>query len=161
MGSGKTTLGPRLSEALGFSFFELDKAIEFQVGITIAEIFESKRESYFRQIEQKVLRQTILLNETVIACGGGTPCFFDNMEWMNKNGFTIFLDTEEKILKERLSNDRSDRPLLKNKTELELAEWISQTLKIRRPFYEKAAMFFCENDALKLADKISSNQLSF
>lgn len=154
MGSGKSTLGAGLAKRLQYPFVDMDTMIERMAGKSIPEIFESKGEGYFRKLEQEVLFQTILMQDAVIACGGGTPCFYENMEWMKANGLTVFLDIAEEKLIERSGIEKHNRPLLKNKTDEELTAWISITLKNRRPFYEQSAIIFSEDEVGKLTDKV-------
>ncbi|NJN78937.1 MAG: shikimate kinase [Saprospiraceae bacterium] len=90
MGSGKSFIGKQLSEQLNFEFCDLDERIETAKNQSIASIFENKGETYFRKLESTILQKTANLKNTIIATGGGTACFFDNMEWMNENGKTIF-----------------------------------------------------------------------
>src|SRR5690606_34726901 len=109
MGSGKTTFGKRLAAKLNMAFVDLDNLIEVTEGKTINEIFELKGESYFREKEKEILQTTVFVN-TVVATGGGTPCFFDNMSWMNTNGKTIYLKMTAQALESRLKFDKNNRP---------------------------------------------------
>src|SRR5690606_37936692 len=88
--------------------------------------------------ERDTLQKSAIANNTIISTGGGAPCFFDNMEWMNKNGLTVFIDPPEKVLADRLINAKAERPLIKGKSYEELLEFIKEKLQERRPFYEKA-----------------------
>lgn len=120
-GVGKTTLGKLLSKKINYNFIDLDLEIENSIGITIPEIFESRGENYFREIEQLELQKTTLIKNTVISTGGGTPCFFDNMDVMNKNGVTIYLESTPEYILERLSHEDIDiRPLLNSNSLHEL-----------------------------------------
>ena len=102
MGSGKTYVGKRLANELDIPFYDLDEYIEEKEGKKISEIFNEKGEEYFRQVERMCLRDFGIIGDAVIACGGGTPCFFDNMEWINKTGTSIYLQTPVKIIVDRL-----------------------------------------------------------
>jgi shikimate kinase len=137
MGSGKSHIGPLLASNLEFDFFDLDVEIE-KKGMHISEIFNQKGEEYFRETERDVLLETANLTKTVIACGGGTPCFFDNMDWMNSQGITIFLNPPIEILIERLRLEKEKRPLLIDKNDQENENYIIQMLKSRMEFYLKA-----------------------
>ena len=140
MGSGKTTLGKELAEKLGHTFLDLDAVIEQKENKTIAEIFATEGQERFRELERQALL-TIVANNTqaVVATGGGTPCFFDNIAFMNTSGETIFLDVPTRSLAQRLSaSDLSTRPLLADKTQSELISFLGKTLSERRRFYEQA-----------------------
>lgn len=138
MGSGKTTAGKKLAQKLDFTFVDLDTQIEKQQQKTIAQIFEEKGEAQFRKIEQRALHDTINLRNAIISTGGGVPCFFDNMQWMNKNGTTVYIELSAKALLNRLKDAKNERPLIKNKTHEELLAFIENTLEHRQRFYEKA-----------------------
>jgi shikimate kinase len=138
MGSGKTHWGRVLAEKLGAPFLDLDDFIEENEGKTIAEIFAESGENAFRALEKEYLRRLAALPPTVVAAGGGTPCFFDNMAWMKQLGLTIYLETSPEILFERLKNERDQRPLLQNLDEDELKNFIQNRLNERESFYRKA-----------------------
>ncbi len=140
MGSGKSTFGRLLARELGLRFLDLDEYIEKTEGITIAEIFASRGEEGFREIERQALHQSKELGNAVVATGGGAPCHFDNMEVMNQNGLTIYLKVSARGLTERLMPGRSHRPLIAHKNKEELYQFITLKLQERAPFYEKAAL---------------------
>ncbi|MFM9949031.1 MAG: shikimate kinase [Saprospiraceae bacterium] len=135
MGSGKSYTGRRLSEALGIPFVDLDTWIENQEGQSIQTIFEKSGEAAFRQIEREALHQMIEYGQAVIACGGGAPCFFDNMEWMNRHGITVYLQTPVDELCRRLLPEMAHRPLLKGLDEQTLPGYIGDKLALREPYY--------------------------
>jgi shikimate kinase len=138
MGSGKTHWGKIWAAAHEFTFIDLDEVIEKTTGKTIADIFEHKGEAYFREIEASTLRSFDGLQNTIIACGGGTPCFYENMQWMNDHGTTIYLfSTAPKIL-ERVLSEQEKRPLIKKMNSAELLFFIEQKLKERTAFYNAA-----------------------
>ena len=141
MGSGKTTVGRQLAKLLKYDFIDLDKAIEEAANKSIKQIFEEDGEAHFREIEKQQLEKTFTYTATVISCGGGTPCFFDNMHLMNEHGITIYLRMNEKELYSRLKNVKHERPLLAGKTHDELLNFISEKLKEREVFYKKAKHF--------------------
>jgi shikimate kinase len=136
--SGKSTLGKIIAEKLNYQFIDLDEAISQQQGKSINELFDEFGEEGFRKIEQQLLVNTIFLTETVIACGGGTPCYSDNMDFLLRNGKTIYLDVDEAILLERMLNNTAERPLFKGKTKEEIATHINTLLNVRKEFYERA-----------------------
>ncbi len=138
MGSGKSTLGKKLSTAMGYSFADLDKMIEQSENKHIPEIFEQFGEPYFRKAEQQILHKTFELKNTVIATGGGTPCFFDNMQKINSYGVSVFIDMPTKAIVDRVCNSKTKRPLLQNKTTDELISFVNEQLHERRIFYQQA-----------------------
>ena len=146
MGSGKSTIGRELADRLGFDFLDLDEVIEKSAGLPVVEIFARQGEPAFRRLEAGCLRQTLPLRRTVVATGGGTPCFYQNMEWMNNHGVSVFLDIPPATLAGRLENDSTRRPLLKGKTGRQLADLISHKLASREAFYH-LAHFTCHADA--------------
>ncbi|MFN8259220.1 MAG: shikimate kinase [Bacteroidales bacterium] len=146
MGSGKTTIGKKLAKRLLYNFYDLDELIEKREGITISTIFEQKGEEYFRHIEQQVLRETFKFGNTVISTGGGTPCFFDNINEINRNGVSIYLNTDIDLLMSRLVSGIKHRPLLKNKTNEELKEYLENLLSQRILHYKKAHLIFNAKD---------------
>lgn len=139
-GCGKSTFGRKVAAMLGSNFIDLDKMIVEKEGISIFEIFEKKGEKYFREIESALLKElTDNKIHFIMATGGGAPCFFDNMNYMNENGITIYIDTPIEIILERLSaSGINKRPLLKQMGEENLYEGLVEKLKLRRPFYNKA-----------------------
>lgn len=138
MGSGKTHWGKLWAEANGYRFIDLDESIAEETGISVSDLFEKKGEDHFREVEAKVLRQLDLQDGTIVACGGGTPCFHDNMEWMNAMGKTIFLKANAMYLWERIREEKEVRPLLKNINENELLFFIEKKLLEREPYYNQA-----------------------
>ena len=142
MGSGKTFTGKQLAEKLGFLFLDLDLLIEAEAGMDIAQIFKKFGEDHFREAERKALHFTLELENAIISTGGGTPCFFDNMEWINRHGKSIYLDTPPQILTQRLLPERDHRPLLRSFDEHTLLEFIQSKLSERAYFYRKAAIIY-------------------
>lgn len=138
MGSGKTHWGRILAEKLGAPFLDLDVFIEENEGKTIPEIFAESGENGFRVLERENLLRLAALPPSVVATGGGTPCFFDNMAWMRRHGLTIYLETPLETLFERLENEGKRRPLLKNLSEVELKDFIQSRLREREVFYRQA-----------------------
>ena len=142
MGSGKTTIGKLLAQKLDFRFVDLDKMIEEYEGKTIPALFELKTEKGFRILEKKYLELTTQFQKTVISCGGGTPCFFDNINIINEKGISLYLEMNVAALQVRLKNSKTVRPLLINKTDEELKTFIENKLAERQPFYKQAMLTF-------------------
>ncbi len=134
MGSGKSTIGKKLANKLSYAFCDLDKEIEKKEGKTITEIFSEKGEEYFRTIECEELR-TLSDENQVVALGGGTPCYADNMEFINQKGTTVYLKYNSGILFSRLKNAKAERPLLAGKSDDELKVFIEETLSDRENYY--------------------------
>jgi len=138
MGSGKSTMGRWLADALQWTFLDLDHYIENKYHKTISKIFEESGEDGFREIEAKCLREVGDFDKVIIGAGGGTPCFYDNMDVMNATGLTIYLKLEPNVLNDRLCASKSQRPLVANKNGDELLKFISDKLDEREPYYTKA-----------------------
>jgi len=146
MGSGKSYLSRNLSRLSGFPFVDLDELIIERQKKSINDIFQQFGEAFFRKEEASVLRHTEHWQKTIIACGGGTPCFGDNMDWMNRNGLSIFIDPDMQVLLQRLQLGMDRRPLVKDKSLEEIQAFIETKMKERRPFYEKAHIHFQQKD---------------
>ena len=142
MGAGKTTLGKAFARAMGLTFVDLDWYIEERYHKTVRQIFEERGEDGFRELEKRMLHETGEFENVVISVGGGTPCFFDNMDYMNSVGETVFLDVDVKVLFRRLKVAKQQRPLLASKTDEELMTFIVEALQKRLPFYSKANYVF-------------------
>lgn len=139
MGSGKTTIGKKLAIKLKLPFIDLDEAIIRKEKKSITEIFEFFGEDYFREKEKEMLADIIDNNEAfVLATGGGTPCFYDNMDVMNQSGITFYLNYSPEFLTSRLLQAAQKRPLLKNVLKDNMNDFISALLKDREVFYEKS-----------------------
>jgi shikimate kinase len=135
MGAGKSFLGKLWAEDNNLPFYDLDALIEEEERTTIDKIFAEKGEAYFREKEAAVLRNTERFKNAIIACGGGAPCFFDNMHWMNKNGVTVFLNESIENIFHHLINDKKQRPLLLSRSHEDLETIIKEKLEERLPFY--------------------------
>lgn len=140
MGSGKSYLGQQLALLLGIPFVDLDALIEKAEGISIAQLFTDLGESGFRQLERHYLLETGSYPPCVLATGGGTPCFFDSIDWMNKMGITIFLNTPSSVLVARLLEQRNTRPLLSGVPDKNLEAVVAKMLSERAPCYTKAQL---------------------
>ena len=146
MGSGKSHWGRLWAAAHNFNFIDLDEELEKQEQKTVAAIFETRGEDYFRQKETILLRSLTAQSNSIVSCGGGTPCFFDNMAWMNKNGLTIFLEATTQFILKNIKNEKDQRPLIKDKDDAEIIFFIEQKLKERQPYYSKAKIIFPAED---------------
>ena len=138
MGAGKTTVGKALAKELGVMFYDLDWYIESRMRKTVKQIFDEIGEEGFRKIERNMLHEVAEFENVVVSCGGGTPCFFDNMDYMNQLGETIYLKASPETLHTHLKMGKGVRPLLLNKTPEEVEIFIREQLKLREPFYNKA-----------------------
>lgn len=138
MGSGKTTVGHALSQELGLPFYDLDWYIETRMHCTVKHIFDEKGEEGFRKIEHNLLHEVAEFEDVIISCGGGTPCFFDNIDYINRQGETVYLKCTTDVLYKHLKMGKTVRPLLLNKTPDEVKTFIEAQLKQREPFYAKA-----------------------
>ena len=138
MGAGKTTVGKALAKELGIPFYDLDWYIENRRRKTVSEIFAEVGEEGFRQIEHNMLHEVAEFEDVIISCGGGTPCFFDNMDYLNQQGDVIYLKATPETLYKHLLMAKIERPLLKGKSAEELIAYITEHLKEREPFYGKA-----------------------
>jgi shikimate kinase len=156
MGAGKTTLGKLLARDLGVQFIDLDWYIEERFRKTISEIFAERGESGFRELERNMLQEVGSFDNVVISAGGGTPCFYDNMDFMNANGQTVFLDASIDVLYVRLRMARQQRPILRDKTDDELKEFIGKALAGRMPNYSKATYHF-KADELETREQVSAS----
>ena len=145
MGCGKTTLGQAAGSRTGLRFIDLDALIEERCLMTVAQIFTRHGQEGFRRIERHTLTEAAAMTDVIVACGGGTPCFFDNMEWMNSHGITVYLDATIERLHERLKRGRHKRPLIADKNDDELLNFIIRALEARMPHYSKATMRFAAN----------------
>lgn len=138
MGAGKTTVGKVLSTQLNMTFYDLDWYIESRMRKTVKEIFDERGEEGFRLIEHNLLHEVAEFEDVIISCGGGAPCFYDNMDYMNQQGETVYLKATPEVLYGHLKMGKTVRPLLQNKTQDEVKDFINKQLKVREPFYSKA-----------------------
>ncbi|MEJ6982130.1 shikimate kinase [Pedobacter sp. P351] len=138
MGSGKSTLGKKLALKLGYTFIDIDKVIENQINMSISEYFQKNGEDSFRELESSILKTLELPENTIIATGGGAPCFYDNLQWMNENGTTIYLSLSPNALAKRLESATEQRPVLQNLKGDKLEQFIAEKLQLREKFYTQA-----------------------
>lgn len=142
MYSGKTTVGHKLATRLGYQWADLDQMLETTFRTTIPIFFKRYGEEAFRKIEQKLLHSTADLDNIIISTGGGTPCHFDNIEWMNQHGTSIYFDVTIETLLRRATQSKKPRPILAGMTEEERSLYVRQQLAQRLPFYQKAQIIF-------------------
>lgn len=145
-GSGKSFLGKQLAHEAKIPFIDLDQVIETETGISIRKIFSEKGEDYFRSLEAVALRQQGKATEFVMACGGGTPCFHDNMKFIAETGKSIFLNPSiPEILKRVNADEQETRPLLASNNSEQLEEKLKALLSKRLPFYSQANLVITDN----------------
>lgn len=145
-GSGKSTIGRILAHKLNYSYFDMDDAICDQEKKTIEDIFATKGENYFRELEHSILKESFGMKNTIVSTGGGAPCFFDNMEQMKKHGLTIYINPGvEELTNRLLSQGRENRPLLKGKSDKQLKDFLDIKTKERTPYYNQAKIIFSKD----------------
>ncbi len=154
MGAGKTTLGKALAKDLGVSFIDLDQYIESRFMKSVTQIFASRGEQGFRELESRLLREVGEFDDVIVSCGGSTPLIGDNMEYMLQHGQTVYLKCNNDTLLRRLKAARSQRPLIASKNDQELALFIESETARREPGYLKAE-YICPGDRLESRDQIS------
>lgn len=142
MGVGKTTLGKQLAKSLGYAFVDTDAMVTALEAKAVKDVFAEKGEDYFRRKEQECLHRLSKRENLVIATGGGIPCFFDNMDWMNTQGLTVYLYMPAEGLYQRLKNEREERPLISAYSADELYDFISTSLHHREPYYMQSQLVF-------------------
>ncbi|HRB37682.1 MAG TPA: shikimate kinase [Bacteroidia bacterium] len=138
MGAGKSSQAKKLAARLNFESIDLDELIEKTVKQSISEIFKISGEQHFRKIESETLKTLSEKQNAVIATGGGTPCFFDNMQWMNEKGITVYLKIHPGTVYHRIAPSKSKRPLISHMNDADLMEYIMETMIERAPFYNQA-----------------------
>lgn len=139
MGAGKTTVGKALAKETGLTFYDLDWYIESRMRKKVSQIFAERGEEGFRKIEHNMLHEVAEFENVIISCGGGTPCFYDNMEYIIGQGKVVYLKASPEVLHRHLKMGKTERPLLKEKTEEELIAFITGQLEKREMFYSKAS----------------------
>ena len=160
MGCGKSTMGRAVSALTGVPFIDLDNYIEQRFHLTVKEIFAQRGEDGFRDVERRMLQEVADFEDVIVACGGGTPCFFDNMEYMNTHGTTVFLNTPIDRLHSRLMRGRHKRPLIADKDDEELMTFIKEALAKRMEHYSKAQITF-SSERLENKSEIANTAREF
>lgn len=160
MGCGKSTMGRAISALTGVPFIDLDNYIEQRFHLTVKEIFAQRGEDGFRDVERRMLQEVADFEDVIVACGGGTPCFFDNMEYMNTHGTTVFLNTPIDRLHSRLMRGRHKRPLIADKDDEELMTFIKEALAKRMDHYSKAQISF-SSERLENKSEIANTAREF
>lgn len=138
MGAGKTYWGKQLAEHWNLPYYDLDEVIVAEEEMAVSDIFNTKGEDYFRERESAILRQLVKQDRFLISCGGGTPCFQDNMDFMNENGVTIWLNPSVSVMVERLQRKKYKRPLIQDLADEDLTAFIEKKLAERQPFYQQS-----------------------
>jgi shikimate kinase len=157
MGSGKTHWGRLLSEKLSLPFFDLDEQVTTHAGKSIVEIFDNEGEEHFRVMEKEVLHIITESHESfIMACGGGSPCYFNNIEYMNNAGTTVWINTSLDVLYDRLVKEKKVRPLIKELSDEQLKNFIGKKFADRRIYYEQADVIVDEEpvEIDKLVERI-------
>lgn len=152
MGAGKTTVGRKLAKEMNLSFIDLDLYIEGRYHRSIRQLFAERGEEAFRDIEKRLLHEVAEFEDVLVSTGGGTPCFFDNMEFMNMVGITIYLKVSVDELASRLESCKQTRPVLQNRSGEELRSFIKENLEARTAFYEKAKIIYDAEQMMTEAD---------
>lgn len=138
MGAGKTTVGRILAKTLSLPFYDLDWYIENRMRSTVKQLFDERGEEGFRRIEHNMLHEVAEFENVVLSLGGGTPCFFDNMDYLNQQADTVYLKAEPEVLIQHLKMGHRVRPLLLGKSEDELVDYVKKQIEERESFYKKA-----------------------
>lgn len=142
MGAGKTTVGKDLATLMGLSFIDLDCYIEERYYKSISRLFAEKGEEGFRDIERRMLHEVAMFEDVLVSTGGGAPCFFDNMAFMNGEGTTVYLRVSVRELASRLDVCRTTRPVLEGRKGAELEAFVAESLEKREPYYAQASIVF-------------------
>ena len=150
MGSGKTKIGQKLAKALSYKFIDIDAFIEEKEEKSIPLLFKEIGEDKFRELEYHYILKTLEYEDVVVSTGGGLPCFHNNMDLINSNGISVYLQAAPSFLKSRLINNKSSRPLIAEIPNEELEEYIDELLDQRRAYYEKAHIHI---SAINLSEK--------
>ena len=157
MGSGKTHWGKQLAQQLHIPYYDLDDVIASREKKSVSQIFAESGEEAFRVKEREVLESLIDENKTmVLSCGGGTPCFFNNIETMKKYGIVVWLNTHVEVLLMRLKNEKATRPLIKNVPDSDLRSFIVRKLNERRMYYEQADVIVDNEDSISVNEFIQT-----
>lgn len=157
MGSGKTHWGSQVAEKLKLPFFDLDDTISKEEKRSIADIFSESGEEYFRVKEKDTLEKLVDENQSmVLSCGGGAPCYFNNIEFMKKSGTVVWLNTHVSVLLQRLLREKNSRPLIRSLNDDEMKTYIIKKLNQRRMYYEQADVVIDNEDSVTPAQFIQT-----
>lgn len=159
MASGKTTFGRALARATGLQHIDLDFYIEQRFHCKIKDLFALKGEAEFRKIESNLLREVGEFSDVVISCGGGTPCFGDNMDYMNSRGMTVCLKVSDDVIADRIIEAGDKRPLMAGKSREDILISIKEHMEVRAPFYDKSQITISGDrleSKFQIADTVNS-----
>lgn len=157
MGSGKTHWGKQVAHRLQLPFFDLDEELVKAEGQSVTDIFADFGEEHFRLKEKETMERLVEENESlVLSCGGGTPCFFNNIDYMKKVGIVVWLNTHVDVLLQRLLKEKAKRPLIKDIDDDGLRSYIIRKLNERRMYYEQADIVLDKEDAISMNDFIQT-----
>jgi shikimate kinase len=157
MGAGKTHWGKQVANRMGLPFYDLDELVVAQEGKSIADIFSENGEEYFRMCEKQMLEELVEKEDSmIISCGGGTPCFFNNIDFMKRYGIVVWLNTQVEVILQRLMKERMHRPLLKDIKDEDLRNHIIRKLNERRMYYEQADVIIDKEDTISMNDFIQT-----
>ena len=161
-GSGKTTVGRKIANVLGYKFMDLDQEFELHYHISISEFFRKYGEESFRKCENNLLKLAFVFDDMVLSTGGGTPCFFEAMEEINRNAISVYIKMSCQSLHNRLINSKKERPITDKKDSTALMEYIENTMKVREEIYSKAHITVT-GESLNISDllKTISNYSNF
>ncbi len=156
MGSGKSSLGRQLAQEMEREFIDLDKYIEARFHSTVKQIFDKHGEEVFRTIERSMIHEVADFENVIVACGGGTPCYYDNMDFMLSHGLTVYLNVSPEVLALRLSlpGSRTKRPLIAGKSDDELLDFVRSGLEKRLAYYLRAEVNFNATHLLNKSETI-------
>lgn len=160
MASGKTTFGRALARRTGMQHIDLDFFIEQRFHSTVREIFALKGEAEFRRIEGAMLREVGEMDDVVISCGGGTPCFGDNLDYMDSRGLTVCLQASDDVIADRIIGAGNKRPLMAGKSREEVLRTLNEHMATRRPYYDRAKLII-SGDKLENKAQIAETVESF
>lgn len=157
MGAGKTHWGKQVANRMGLPFYDLDELVVEHEGKSIADIFTQNGEEYFRMCEKQMLEELVEKEDSmIISCGGGTPCFFNNIDFMKRYGIVVWLNTQVEVILQRLMKERMHRPLLKDIKDEDLRNHIIRKLNERRMYYEQADVIIDREDTISMNDFIQT-----